>query len=339
MVKLYSFTTLVFVLLVSLRSSVLAASLRGQVAFNSKLLKIAVNDWLKDPTAACLKYGGNISEWDTSRVYNMTGLFANSLFNDDISRWDVTNVRDFRFTFANATAFRGDLSHWKTPNLKHTQHMFHGASSFNSDLTGFNTTNVLTFSHMFAEANSFNGNVETFDITNAYDLSFMFYNAKGFDQDVSEWTRERTSASGFQVKWAQNMRSMFQGASSFTGKGASKWQTFAAVNMNSMFKDASSFSGDVSAWNVQNVKDFRAMFSGTALSEDLCWDVHVDAETTNMFDGTSASLLSDCSKAENRRIAPDIITRVSDSSSSPNSLSARITALALVSTAFITYSL
>lgn len=317
MINLFSHLALASVLLMSPKSTA-AGNLRGRVAFNSKLLKIAVTDWLQNATTACLKYGGHISEWDTSRVYNMSGLFANSdTFNDDVSRWDVSNVRDFRYTFSNASSFRGDLSSWDTSNTVYMQHMFHGASSFNSDLSGWNTTSVLNFANMFAGAFKFNGNVSSFDVTSSYDLSFMFYKASSFNQDVSDWTREDAIEPGsFRVKWIQNMQSMFEGASSFQGSGMSEWQTFAVWNMNSMFKDTPSFSGDLSNWNVKNVKDFREMFEDSAFNTSLCWDIQPGANTTDMFIGTLASISNDCNRKEKQRKAPEVELRSTDSISS-----------------------
>jgi len=35
---------------------------------------------------------GPIQEWDVSEVKDMAGLFAQSLFNDDISDWNVGKV-------------------------------------------------------------------------------------------------------------------------------------------------------------------------------------------------------------------------------------------------------
>jgi len=331
MTKIHSYVVIISLLLFAPQSAS-AGSLRGKVAFNSKLLKIAVDDWVENSTTACLRYGGHISEWDTSRVYNMTSLFANAVdFDDDISRWNVTNVRDFRFAFANASSFRGNLSSWDTSNVKNMKHMFHGASSFGSDLSSWNTSNVLNFSYMFAEASSFNGNVSTFDVTSAHDLSFMFHNAKSFNQDVSEWTREDLSEPGFRVKWVQDMRSMFHGASSFQGGGMSNWQTFAVYDMNSMFKDATSFTEDISSWNVKNVKDFREMFAGSAFSQHLCWDMQSGAETKDMFAGTSGSLWSNCKHEENQRIIPEVALRAPDLSSSATlSFSQAVAALTTV---------
>ncbi len=307
MSKHYNYTHLI--VLVLLPSLVTAASLRGRVAFNSKLLKIAVDDWLQNSTVACLKYGGDISEWDISRVYNMSHLFANARhFDGDLSRWNTTNVRDFSYVFANASSFTGDLARWDTSNALSMTHMFYGASSFNSDLAQWNTTKVMDFSYMFANAQSFNGRVDNFDVTNSYDLSYMFYNASSFNRDISDWTREDLDKTGFRAKWVQNMQSMFQLASTFNGN-LTGWQTFAVVNMHSMFKNATRYSGvGLSNWNVKNVKDFREMFQGSTVSEDLCWDVNDSALTNDMLGGSSISLSNSCGE-DKERVTPYIRLR------------------------------
>lgn len=38
------------------------------------------------------EFNGNISEWNTSNVRNMKGMFRESFFNSDISRWNTENV-------------------------------------------------------------------------------------------------------------------------------------------------------------------------------------------------------------------------------------------------------
>ena len=55
-------------------------------------IKEAVNEWCSNPIIAKSKYG-DISEWDTSAVTSMEGLFKDKKeFNQDISQWDVSNV-------------------------------------------------------------------------------------------------------------------------------------------------------------------------------------------------------------------------------------------------------
>ena len=39
------------------------------------------------------KFNGDISEWDTSNVTDMSFMFYYSLFNGDISKWDFSNLK------------------------------------------------------------------------------------------------------------------------------------------------------------------------------------------------------------------------------------------------------
>jgi surface protein len=311
MPKFYTTTALISLLSLAPAKS---ANLRSRrIAFDNDLLTLAAQAWVENPQTANDRFG-HISEWDVSLVFNMSGLFANALdFNEDLSLWNVSNVRDMRHTFANASSFGGNLSTWNVSSVIYTSHMFHGALSFDSDVSGWNTTNVRNFSYMFAGASSFHGDVSTWDVTGAYDLSFMFLNATSFDGDVSQWTIEKHPVPGIQYKWVQNMQSMFQGASSFNGN-VSQWHTYATYDMNSMFKDATSFSGDVSGWDVRHVRDFREMFAGSAFDQVLCWNVQAGADTTNMFNGTLASLGEDC-KDETRGF-PELDARTETPASS-----------------------
>jgi hypothetical protein len=59
-------------------------------------IRHAVDLWCSDqPThkPICLLRFGDISEWDTSKVTNMMGIFASrSTFYDDIGTWDTSKV-------------------------------------------------------------------------------------------------------------------------------------------------------------------------------------------------------------------------------------------------------
>ena len=63
----------------------------GNCFINDGNIQAAVDLWISDPTTAEATYG-NISNWDTSCVTDMSGLFSAGNFNDDISQWDVSNV-------------------------------------------------------------------------------------------------------------------------------------------------------------------------------------------------------------------------------------------------------
>ena len=65
-------------------------------------LKAAVNLWNDERTKAKEQYG-DISDWDTSNVTDMTDLFDGiSKFNDDISKWNTDKVTTMEGMFRGA---------------------------------------------------------------------------------------------------------------------------------------------------------------------------------------------------------------------------------------------
>ena len=82
-------------------------------------LGAAVAEWIHDPAAARAAHGGDIGEWDVSRVTNMTGLFLRrTTFNEDLGRWDVSRVTDMRAMFLGASAFAQDLGWCDVPSTR-----------------------------------------------------------------------------------------------------------------------------------------------------------------------------------------------------------------------------
>ena len=87
------------------------------VIFNNETLKQAVKEWIDNPDTAKTKYG-HISDWDVSKVTDMSYLFYRAeSFNQNISNWDVSNVIDMMGTFRDASSFNQDLSAWNVDNV------------------------------------------------------------------------------------------------------------------------------------------------------------------------------------------------------------------------------
>ena len=61
-------------------------------------LKYAINEWIANEDAAKTKYG-SIDTWDVSLITDMSGVFAGTSFNDDISNWNVFNVTNMTNMF------------------------------------------------------------------------------------------------------------------------------------------------------------------------------------------------------------------------------------------------
>ena len=92
--------------------------------------------------AGATLFNGNISNWDTSNVTNMSYMFFNApSFNKDLN-WNVSNVENMYAMFADATSFNGNISNWNTSKVTTMRSLFFNASSFNQDLSIWNVTLV-----------------------------------------------------------------------------------------------------------------------------------------------------------------------------------------------------
>ena len=77
-------------------------------------------------------YNGDISEWNTSNVTNMSWMFyyAES-FNQPIGDWDVSNVTEMFGMFKYAKVFNQHIGNWDVSKVTDMEGMFRGAISFN----------------------------------------------------------------------------------------------------------------------------------------------------------------------------------------------------------------
>ena len=72
------------------------------------------------------EFNGDIFQWDTHNVIDMSGMFEYSSFDGDIYFWDVSNVEDMRDMFKHSK-FKGDISHWDVNKVKKHDGCFDGS--------------------------------------------------------------------------------------------------------------------------------------------------------------------------------------------------------------------
>ena len=77
-------------------------------------LKNAVDLYLKTPDQFA-----PIGTWKVHHITNMTSLFEDTDFNEDISEWDVSNVKLMHRMFHNARKFNQSLEAWTPYKLTH----------------------------------------------------------------------------------------------------------------------------------------------------------------------------------------------------------------------------
>ena len=128
-----------------------------------------------------VKFNGDISDWDVSRVTNMADTFGyTSSFNGDLSKWDVSSVSNMLGMFTSASLFNGDLSKWDVSSVTTMERMFQQASSFNGDLSRWDVSSVTTMYRMFANASSFNADISKWDVSMVTTMVEMFFGASSF---------------------------------------------------------------------------------------------------------------------------------------------------------------
>ena len=197
--------------------------------FSNDTLRIAVKYWLTNPVKAVPIYG-HISNWDVSKVTNMSNLFSlEKDFNEDISNWDVSKVKTMRSMFERAEAFNQPIGNWDVSKVTNMYNMFSGAKSFNQPIGTWDVSNVTNMKGMF-----------------------MSWSPSAFNQPIGSWD----------VSNVENMFEMFEGAQVFN-QPLGSWNISCVTTMKRMFSKAESFNQDLSKWPEINslVKFNRQMFS------------------------------------------------------------------------------
>lgn len=107
----------------------------------------ALIGWFGSDRAGVTDTYGDISDWLTYQVTDMSEAFKDKQFNGDISRWVVSSVTDMSSMFENS-AFNSDISGWEVVNVKNMSSMFKD-SPFNQIIDRWNVSNVADMSSMF----------------------------------------------------------------------------------------------------------------------------------------------------------------------------------------------
>lgn len=164
-----------------------------------------VKNWLKLYNSKTkfppIEHKSHISNWDTSLITDMSGLFKNAVkFNDDISQWNTSKVTNMNGMFEGAKTFNQPIGNWDTGNVTDMSNMFRDATSFNKYIGCWDTTKVKTMNSMFFRAETFNQDIRmkwctkedgteyrSWNIRNVKNIDFMFFGATSFNQPIDNW--------------------------------------------------------------------------------------------------------------------------------------------------------
>jgi surface protein len=200
-----------------------------------------------------IEQGDDVTKVVPSLVTDMSDMFKNSGFNQDISSWDVSNVTDMSGMF-NDTPFNQDISSWDVSKVTNMRGMFYNAGFFNQNISTWDVGNVTNMFRMF-DNSGFNQDISSWDVSNVTNMRGMFNNAIFFYQDISTWD----------VSNVTDMEQMFREANDFN-QDISSWDVSNVTNMFRMF-DNSGFNQDISSWSVDNVTSCGLFSINSPLTE------------------------------------------------------------------------
>ena len=222
-------------------------------------------------------FNANIGGWNTGSVTNMHQMFNGATaFNQDIGSWDVSDVADMYQMFGSASSFNQNIGSWNTGSVTDMRSMFQGAAAFNQNIGNWNTSRVASMKSMFGGAAAFNQPIGSWDTRLVTDMEGMFYNALSFNQPIGDWNTGRV----------QSMREMFFQLPVFN-QDIGNWNTTSVTDMYSMFGSATAFNQNITGWHTPNT-GIICDSSQRACGETGCFDIGNCAAA--MFSGATAWL-------------------------------------------------
>ena len=259
-------------------------------------------------------FNQDIGSWDTSNVYDWTGMFyLASSFNQDISNWDTSNASDMRGVFNGASSFNQNIGGWNTSSVTLMNDMFNDATAFNQDLSGWCVSNITSEPTSFAtnsaltEANKPLWGTCPEGTNTDTTASIYFENSTckcplatlGDTADINGVTYTTVDNSTIAGQIANgnvnlcttlvtDMIELFEYNASFNSD-IGFWDTSNVTDMGYMFSNAQVFNQDIGSWDTSNVTDMVAMFfSAESFNQDISsWNTSKVTDMSYMLSGTA----------------------------------------------------
>ncbi len=202
---------------------------------------------------------GRFSEWDVSRITNMSRLFSGiSEFNEPLNSWNVSQVTNMEGMFDYCTSFNQPLSSWNVENVTNMKEMFAECQSFNQSINSWNVGKVENMDSMFANCILFNQSLESWQTENVSTMNYMFIDCRSFNQPLSSWNVEKVVG----------MKMMFAGCTTFN-QPLNAWGIDGDVtNTEQMFDGCSSFNQPLNSWVYSTISSMNATTYNSAISEE-----------------------------------------------------------------------
>lgn len=219
------------------------------------------------------EFNQDISYWDTSRFWYMTGMFRNaspnipSKFNQPIGKWnysnvislsgflwlavafdqdmsniDVRNCQDLSNAFRELPLFKSDVSRWKVGNCTNFGSAFRQCPMFNSPMNNWDMSKATTIEDMFNGCVIFNQLINAWNVSNVIRFNGVLLGCKKYNQPMNLWNVSNGEEMGF----------MFGECEEFD-QDIEMWAPVKATRMLATFRNAKKFNRDLSRWPVSNV--------------------------------------------------------------------------------------
>ena len=221
-----------------------------------ELKKLVVNRIKENPEKPYL------SDIDTSKITDMSGLFMHGQCTDNITKDLIGNEYFYKYRVVNNIKIL-DLSAWDTSNVENMRYMFRDCEKVESiNLSSFDTSNVKNMSFMFMDClNLKTLDLSSFDTSNVRNMHDMFGGCK---------TLTELELSNFNTSKVNNMLHMFGHCMSLKKLDLSSFNTRNVTNMSHMFiYDNSLESLNISSFNTCNVTLMDHMFTGCESLKEL----------------------------------------------------------------------
>ncbi len=225
----------------------------------------------------------SITNWDVSRVTNMSQLFNfRGTFNEPLN-WDVSNVTIMSNMFFHCSSFNASLTwegkEWIVSKVTNMSRMFCECSNFNQDIENWDVSNVTNMELMFRNCYRFNKNIGNWKVSKVTTMRQMFEDCREFNKDIGNWD----------VSNVTDMAGMFEDCREFN-KNIGNWKVYKVTDMFEMFKNCTKFNNNNEPlnWNVSKVKNMSCMFENCQVfNQDIGnWDVSNVTDMEEMFEHT-----------------------------------------------------
>ena len=223
----------------------------------------------------------DFSNFNTSKVTNMQGMFSGSFFRSiNIRNFDTSNVTNMSDMFSGLHETTSlDLSNLNVKKVNVISRIFLDCRKLQDlNLSGWELDSVISMDGLFSNLPALTSlNLSNFKTKNVNSMRYMFAATKDL---------VNLNLSSFDTSKVTSMEGMFQNMNSLTNINLSSFDTRNVTNMSKMFSMTSTnppiTNLDLSSFNTSQVTTMERMFEGLAHLQNLNVSSFDTRNVTNM---------------------------------------------------------